>query len=175
MVSLDYSGGLVYKDSLGKSERIESINNLLANQAKHNKNFILLISTNLDFLDKGEIKRVLQDINRELAKMHVDANATIKSILENRLDEIPLKVYVTYIIKHLAAKWYRCELSKPIFYLGNRDTRMMHFSFWLNRTSNYVAGKPTSSDLIDILNLPAFVCKNGQLRESHFGIPKIHV
>lgn len=177
VVSLDYSGGLVYKDPSGKSKRTQSISNLFSRQADHNKDFLLFISTNFDYGDDGEIDRVLQDIDRELTKIGVLENSTIKSILNNKSksNEARLKVYVLYVIKSLTARWYKCELYKPIFYLGNRNTPMAHFAFSIKHNSNYVAGKPNLSDIVEILNLPAFVCKEGELTETNFNIPKITI
>ena len=173
VISLDYSGGLVYKDKAGRSKRTQSISNLLARQADHNKDFLLFISTNFDYVDEGEIERVLKDINRELEKMGVRAQSTLEPLLRYRSDGAQLKVYVPYIIKSLTAQSYKCEFNKPVFYFGNRDTRMVHFAFWLRRTSNYLAGKPNLSDMVEILNLPAFICKDGKLTETDFGIPRI--
>ena len=173
VVSLDYSGGLVYKDQSGRAKRTQSISNLLSSQSEHNKDFLLFISTNFDYVDEGEINRVLQDIDRELNKIGVRGSATIKSILENRQNESRLKVYVPYIIKSLTAQYFKCEFHKPVFYSGNRSTRMVHFSFSLQRTSNYLAGKPNVSDIVEILNLPAFICTDGNLVQTDFGIPKI--
>lgn len=175
VVSLDYSGGLLYKDNHGKSRRIESINQLFSQQAELGKDFLFFISANLDNEDQGEIRLVLKDINRELGKMGVDANRILKQLLDHKIEEARLKIYIPYLIKNLADKWYKCEFNKPVFYMGNRQTRMMHFAFWLKRTPKYSAGKPTPSDIIDILNLPAFSCKAGNLTETNFGIPKLRV
>lgn len=175
VVSLDYSGGLLHKDKYGGSRRIESINQLFSQQAALDKDFLFFVSANLDNEDQGEIRLVLNDINRELGKMGIDANKTLRLLLNHNAEEARLKVYIPYLIKNLADKWYKCEFNKAIFYIGNRQTRMMHFSFWLKRTPKYSGGKPTPSDIIDILNLPAFSCKDGKLTETSFGIPKLHV
>ncbi len=173
VVSLDYSGGVLYKDKHGKSKRIESISRMLGCQADFDKDFLLFISCNLDYEDHGEIKRVLGDIRRELAKMGLDANATIDTILKHDKEEARLKIYLPYLIKSLSDAWYKCDFLKPVYYLGNRDTRMMHFSFWLKRTSKYSAGKPSISGLLDILNLNVLSCHQGIIKETCFGIPKI--
>jgi hypothetical protein len=173
VVSLDYSGGLLYKDHHGKSKRIQSIAQLFIQQADLDKDFLLFTSSNLDNEDQGEVRSVLRDINRELAKMGIDANKIIQKILNHDAEEARLKVYTPYLIKSLADKWYKCEYNKPVFYEGNRQTRMTHFSFWLKRTSKYSAGKPTPSDLINILNLPAFSCKDGVLTDEDFGITRL--
>jgi hypothetical protein len=173
VVSLDYSGGLLYKNGAGRSRRIESISKLIEGQANNNQNFLLFIWCNMDFNDQGEINRVFQDINRELGKMGIDANPSVQAYKNHSLLEARLKVYVPFIIHSISTKWYQIEYNKPVFYLGNKDTRMMHFSFWMKRTTKYVAGKPDQSALIDIMNLPAFNCVDGNLTEHDFKIPKI--
>jgi hypothetical protein len=173
VVSLDYSGGLVYKNDTGRAKRPESIGSLVEGQAGKNQNFLLLVSCNLDNEDRGEIRAVFADIGRELEKLGLSAHSTIKAYLRHELEEVRLKVYVPYLIGSLSARWYQCEHFKPIYYEGNRGTRMMHFSIWLKRTKDYVAGRPSRQTLIHILNLPAFHCADGDLQETDFGIPKL--
>ena len=173
VVSLDYSGGVLYKDKSGKSKRVESISRMLGRQADFDKNFLLFISCNIDYEDHGEIKRVLGDFRRELAKIGIDANTAIQRILNHEKEEARLKIYIPYLIKSLSDAWYKCDFMKPIYYLGNRETRMMHFAFWLKRTSKYSAGKLSISDLLEILNLSTLRCHKGKIKETDFGIPKI--
>jgi len=175
VVSLDYSGGLIYKNSSGRAKRAESIGNLLREQAMRNHNFLLLLSCNLDNEDQGEIRAVFSDIERDLGKLGINASQTIQAYLSHELEEARLKVYVPYLVGTLSARWYQCEHSKPIFYQGNHDTRMMHFSIFLKRTAEYVAGKPSRQTLVHILNLPAFHCVDGKLQETDFGIPEVVV
>jgi hypothetical protein len=173
VISLDYSGGLIYKDRLGYSQRIDAIGKLIEEQAYRNKDFLLFISCNMDSEDKGEIRRLFSDINRELCKIGIDATATIQAYLDHGLDEVRLKVYVPFVIQNLSEKSYQMEMLKPIFYSGNKATRMAHFSFWMKRTITYVAGKPKQSSLIHIINTSAYMCINGNLQEEDFNIPKI--
>jgi hypothetical protein len=173
VVSLDYSGGLVYKNGLGRSKRTESIGKMIEEQAAENKDFLLFVSCNMDFDDQGEIRRVFQDINRELGKMGIDGNITIQTYLNHNLNESRLKVYVPYLFQNLSSKWYQVEIVKTIYYSGNRATRMIHFAFRMKRTARYVAGKPTQSALIHIINMPAFACVDGIIKEDNFGIPNL--
>lgn len=174
VVSLDYSGGVIYKDQNGHAKRVESIESLLKQQAIKDQNFLLLISCNLDNEDAGEIRAVFADMQNDLLKVGVHAQQIINAHLKHELDEVRLRVYVPYLIRGLCGAWYQCNLSKPIYYAGNHDTRMMNFSMWLKR-SQYVAGRPNSQTLISILNLPAFHCVNGELDEVDFGLPKLAV
>ncbi|MBC8493121.1 MAG: hypothetical protein H8D43_04980 [Chloroflexi bacterium] len=173
VVSLDYSGGLIYKNSSGRAKRAESIESLLREQSTRNQDFLLLISCNLDNEDRGEVRAVFHDIERELSKLGVNASETIQAYLSHELEEARLKVYVLYLIRRLSTRWYQCEHFKPIYYEGTHGTRMMHFSTWLKRTMEYVAGRPSRQTLVHILNLPAFHCAGGELHETDFGIPKI--
>jgi hypothetical protein len=175
VVSLDYSGGLIYKNDSGRAKRAESIESLLREQSTRNQDFLLLISCNLDNEDRGEIRRVFHDIERELEKLGVNASESIPAYLSHELEEARLKVYVSYLIGRLSARWYQCEHCKPIYYEGNRGTRMMHFSMWLKRTAEYVAGRPSRQTLVHILNLPAFHCAGGELQETDFGIPRVMI
>jgi hypothetical protein len=175
VVSLDYSGGIVYKDASGKARRPESIGRLLEEQATKDQNFLLFVSTNLDNEDQGEIRNVLLDIERELNKLGINSSPTIKGLVGHELHEARLKVYVPYLISNLAGRWYQCEYAKPIFYEGNRGTRMMNFSAWLKRTMEFVVGRPSRQTIIHILNLTAYCCTNGELVETDFGLPKVEV
>lgn len=175
VVSLDYSGGIVYKDASGKAKRPESIAKLLEEQAIKDQNFLLFVSTNLDNEDQGEIRNVLLDIERELNKLGINSSPTINGLVSHELQEARLKVYVPYLISNLAGRWYQCEHAKSIFYEGNRGTRMMNFSVWLKRTKEFVAGRPSRQTTIHILNLTAYCCTNGELVETDFGLPRVEV
>jgi hypothetical protein len=175
VVSLDYSGGLVYKDDSGKAKRPQSIAKLFEEQAKRDRDFLLFISTNIDNEDQGEVRNALLDIERELNKLGVNVGQTVQGYIGHELEEARLKVYVPYLISNLAARWYQCEHAKAIYYEGNRGTRMMNFSTWLKRSQRYVAGRPSRQTIIHILNLPAYCCAEGDLEETDFGIPKIQV
>jgi hypothetical protein len=175
VVSLDYSGGLIYKNNSGRAKRAESIGSLLGEQATRNQDFVLLVSCNLDNEDRGEIRAVFDDVERALEKLGINASSTIQAYLSHELEEARLKVYVPYLVGRLSATWYQCEHFKPIYYEGNRGTRMMHFSMWLKRTAQYVAGRPSRQTLVHVLNLPAFHCMDGELQETDFGVPRVVV
>ncbi len=175
VVSLDYSGGVIYKDDSGKAKRPDSIAKLMENQAKLNQNFLLIISTNMDNEDQGEIKAVFPDIGRALGKLGIDAERCVKGYQEHELDEARLKIFVPYLVNRLASRWYQCEYFKPIFYEGNRDTHMMNFAVWLKRTKDFIAGRPSRQSVLNILNLQAFHCVDGELHETNFNIPELEV
>lgn len=175
VVTLDYCGGIIYKNSTGQSARANSIGELIRNQALHNKDFLLFLTCNLDSDDQGEIQKVFLDIQRELKKLGVDADQPIKAYLAHAKKEARLKVYVPYLIRTLSVSTYQGETYKPICYLGNRETHMMSFSFWMERSSKYAAGRPNRQSLVQLLNLPAFECIDGDLKQTDFGIPRVEV
>ncbi len=175
VVSLDYSGGIVYKNNNGRAKRPDSIGNLVVGQAEKNQSFLLFVSCNLDNEDRGEIRAIFDDIERELEKLGLSARSTISAYLRHNLEEVCLKVYVPYLVGNLSARWYQCEHFKPIYYEGNRGARMMNFSTWLNRTRGYVAGRPSRQTMVHILNLSAFHCVDGELQETDFGVPRLVV
>jgi len=173
VVTLDYSGGVIYKNGAGRSARIESIAEMIRSQAQHDRDFLFFISCNLDNEDQGEIRRIFEDIRRELDKLGLDIADTISAYLAHEKEEARLKVYVPYLIRNLGTPKYQTEAYKPVFYLGNRDTRMMNFSFWMERTIGFAAGRPSRQTLVHLLNLSAFECIEGQLQETDFGISPV--
>jgi hypothetical protein len=173
VVTLDYSGGLIYKDLEGKSIRTDSIAELIRRQATLDQSFLLLISCNTDNEDRGEIRRVFNDILTSLAKLKIDATPTIQAFLNHSLEQARLSIYVPYLIRNLSWANYQCKPYKPVFYLGNRNTQMMNFSFWLKRTTGTVAGSSERRTLLDLLDLKTFECVEGDLTETDFGIPRV--
>ncbi len=105
----------------------------------------------------------------------MDVSDTIKAYLTHPKKETQLKVYIPYFIRTLSAATYRCETLKPVCYQGNRDTHMMSFSFWMERSSTFAAGRPNRQSLVQLLNLPAFECIDGDLRQTDFDIPRVEV
>lgn len=175
VVALDYCGGIIYKDAEGRSVRADSIKEMIRNQALHNQDFLFFLTCNLDNDDHGEIRKVFINIQLELKKLGVDAGRTILAYLTNPKQEARLKVYVPYLIRNLGAATHLCEAFKPVCYPGNRNTRMMNFSFWMERSSKYAAGRPSRQSLVQLLNLPAFECEDGDLRQTDFDIPNVEV
>jgi hypothetical protein len=56
VVSLDYSGGLFYRDTEGSLGRLKAISVLFERQARFKSGFVLLVSCNLDQIDQGEVR-----------------------------------------------------------------------------------------------------------------------
>lgn len=175
VINLDYCGGVIYKDGAERAIRADSIAEMIRNQSLRNHNFLLFLTCNLDNDDHGEIQKVLIDTQQDLKKVGTDVGKTIQAYLRHPRQEARLKVYVPYLVWNLATATYRCETFKPICYLGNKNTHMMHFSFWMERSVKYTAGRPNRQSFVHLLNLPVFECIDGQLEETNFAIPKVEL
>lgn len=175
VVNLDYCGGVVYKDISNRAIRTDSIAEMIRNQSLCNHDFLFFLTCNLDNEDHGEIRNVFMNIQQDLKKTGVDVSKTIQAYLFHPKQEARLKFYIPYLIRNLATATYRCETFKPVCYLGNRDTHMMHFSIWLKRSTGFAAGRPHRQSLIHLLNLSVFECIAGQLEETDFSIPKVEI
>lgn len=108
-----------------------------------------------------------------LAKLQIDVSSTIQAYLNHPMQQARLAVYVPYLVRNLGWATYQCEVFKPVYYTGNRNTQMMNFSFWLERTANSVAGRPDRQTLVQLLNIKVFECIDGDIKEADFGIPSL--
>jgi hypothetical protein len=127
----------------------------------------------MDHEDQGEIRRVFEDISRNLAKLKINAESTIQAFLQHPLEPARMSVYVPYLIRNLGWAKYQYEVFKPVYYLGNHNTQMMNFSFWMKRTTSTVAGFSDRQTLLQVLNLKSFECADGELTETDFDIPRV--
>ncbi len=177
IVSLDYSGGLFYRDKRGSQFRLKAIEKIIDEQSKNQKEFLLFISTNDDQVEDLEIKKSFADIRTELNRMSMNADLVCKHYLEHKLAEVRLKIYVPYFVNGVSAgRRYNVETEKPIFYLGNNGTRMMNFRFRfrLNRGSTSI--RMPRQSLVSIFNSPMIQVRQGRHQEvglTSLGIPKL--
>ena len=156
VINLDYCGGIIYKDDVDRAIRPASIVEMICNQSLHNHNFLFLLTCNIDNEDHGEIRRVFIDIQQDLKKLGVDVSKMMQEYLLHPQQEARLKVYIPYLIWNLATAMYRCETFKPIYYLGNKNTHMMHFSFWMEKSVKYAAGRPNRQSVVHLLKSSSF-------------------
>lgn len=175
VVSLDYSGGLFYRNARGEFRRLRAISELIAKQGKHRHDFVLLISCNLDSLDNGEIQRTLANMKTELIRYGVAADRVMKSYLEHERVESRLKLYVPYFINHGAAKWhFQCETQNVIFYEGNKRVRMMAFRLFLKFDPATESLRSPRERLSQIVNQPLIEVHDGEARPTSLGLPTIN-
>jgi len=176
VITLDYSGGLLYRDKeeRGKQYRLEAIKELIHNQASHKTNYLLFVSSNLDNCKDAEIKNTLLNLKTELLRYGMNAKEAIQAYLNHEKDEVRLKLYVPYFVNQVAAGCnYNCETKPTIFYLGNQDTRMMNFRFWLTYDPRTTAPRFPRESLVQMINSPMTEIREGVCCKTNLGLPKL--
>jgi|GEM_PF-3081827 len=176
VITLDYSGGLLYreKEGRGRQYRLEAIKELIQKQAGYKTNYLLFVSSNLDNCKDTEIKNTLLNLQTELLRYGTDAKETIQAYLNHEKDEVRLKLYVPYFVNQIAAGCnYNCETEPTIFYLGNQDTRMMNFRFWLTYDPRTTAPRFPRESLVQIINSPMTEIKEGVCCKTNLRLPKL--
>jgi hypothetical protein len=149
---------------------------LVAKQGKRRRDFVLLISSNLDSLDEGQIQRTLGNMKTELVRYGLAADHVMKSYLEHDRAEARLKLYVPYFIIHEAAKsHFQCETQNVVFYEGNKGVRMVAFRFYLKFDPSTESLRPPRERLSQILNKPLIEIRNGQPAPTSLGLPKLQL
>ena len=174
VVTLDYSGGLFYRDRLDQLARLAAVSNLIRNQAEKQASFVLFISCNLDQVDHGEVQNTIANIRTELGRYGVVAQNVIDEYLKHGRDEARLKIYVPYFVNLEAAKHhYNCETERVIFYEGNRKTRMMAFRFHLQFDARTQCLRSPRERLSQLLNKPLIEVIGGIPSPTSLGLPKL--
>jgi hypothetical protein len=174
VVTLDYSGGLFYRDPRGRMRRLAAIASLIRSQAEKRATFVLLISCNLDQVDQGEVQRTLGNTKTELTRYGVAAEEVVDAYLKHDRDEVRLKIYLPYFINQEAAKYhFNCETEKVIFYEGNLKTRMMAFRFHLSFDEGTQCLRSPRERLSQIFNKPFIIVVDGVPSETSLGLPKL--
>lgn len=176
VITLDYSGGLLYRDKQGRGKqyRLEAIKELIRSQGEHEINYLLFLSSNLDNCRDAEIEKTLLNLKTELLRYGTNAEEVIYAHLNHKNDEARLKVYISYFVNQVASSCnYNCETEPTIFYLGNQDTRMMNFRFWLTYDPRTTAPRFSRESLVQIINSPMTEIKEGVCYETSLGLPKL--
>jgi len=176
VITLDYSGGLLYRNNNGQQYRLAAIRKLIEIQSNNKLNYLIFISSNLDNCKDAEIQKTLANIKTELVRYGANGEKVISAYLDHSNDEARLKIYVPYFINQIAASCnYACETEKVIFYLGNLDTRMMNFRFYLKYDPRTTAPRFPKERLVQIINSPMIEIKNGKIVEVTLGLPKLRI
>lgn len=174
VVSLDYSGGLFYRDDTGLPVRLEAFDALFERQAPARRDFVLFISCNLHAIDQGEVRRTLRIIETELTRYGEQAAAVINAYIDHAEEEPRLSLYVPYLINQVAAKHhFQCQTEPVIVYAGNLSTRMMAFRFFLDFDAETVAIRSPRERLSQLINTPAIQIQDAKQRRTTFGLPKL--
>jgi hypothetical protein len=174
VVSLDYSGGLFYKDTHGVFSRLRALEEVIQGQAKSKTKFILLVSCNLDNIDQGEVRKTLENVRTELVRYAIVADEVVDAYLMSSADEPRLKIYLPCFVNLQAAKHhYNCETQPVIVYEGNLGTRMMAFRFVLSYDERTTSLRPPRERLSQIFNSPALQILKGQPQATMLEMPKL--
>lgn len=174
VLTLDYSGGLLYRDKEGKQYRLAAIRELIRKQAQHKVGYLLFVSSNLDNCKDAEIQKTLQNIKTELLRYGTNGEKVIGAYLNHERDEARLKIYIPYFVNQVATGInYNCETENIIFYLGNQDIRMMNFRFWLKHDPRTTAPRFPKESLAQIINSPMIEIKEGECIKTILGLPNL--
>lgn len=172
LVNLDYCSGVIYRQvNQPKALRLEALRELFNNQAEFQKDFMLILSVNLDH-DKTEIIKTLDSMKNSLENMNYD-NSVIDEIKKHEYEEVRLKIYVLYVISSLANNYYKVEFTKPIHYEGNNRTRMMNFQFYFKFDSNMFAPRVDIHEFKKIINTKMINVDDGIVKDSEIIIPML--
>ncbi|MGB7437905.1 MAG: hypothetical protein WBR26_21570 [Candidatus Acidiferrum sp.] len=174
VVSLDYSGGLFYRDRKGTFTRLRAIEETIQAQSKAKTNFVLLISCNLDSVDQGEVRKTIDNIRTELVRYGITGDKVLEAYLNSRREECRLKLYFPFFVNTQASKFhYNCETKSVIFYEGNLATPMMAFRFWLSFDLRTESLRPPRERFSQIFNKPMLHVVNGTPQETMLDMPKL--
>ncbi|MFY9622579.1 MAG: hypothetical protein WAQ99_22370 [Pyrinomonadaceae bacterium] len=174
IVSLDYSGGLFYNDEVGKPIRLEAIEHVFKNQAKAKAtDFVFLLSFNLHKIDHREISQTFAVIQRELQRFGQTADHVIDAYLKHPKEQARLKIYVMYLVDHLAIQEnYETESDlAAIFYKGNQNTEMMAFRFYLKKSTRTFAPRPPKERMNQVINRRMIEIVSGKQALTNLGLP----
>lgn len=174
VITLDYSGGLLYRNGHNEQYRLKAIRKLIEMQAKSKHNYLFFVSTNLDNCADGEIKKSLEDIRTELKRARTNGDKVIGAYLNHPKAEARLKIYIPYFVRNTATGYsYNVHCEKVIFYLGNKNTHMMNFRFFFKYDPRTTAPRFPQTRLSQIINSPMIEIKRAVYKETSLGLPKL--
>jgi hypothetical protein len=175
ILSLDYSGGLFYRDSAGQPLRLEAIGQLFKRQARARaSDFVLFLSFNLDHIDQHEVRESVKVIKRDLRRFGKAADKIIDAYLSHPRDQARLKLYTMHLVAQLASQSQFDSLSEsPVFYSGNRGTEMMAFRFFLKSSRRTFAPRAPRERLNGIVNRRMIEIVGGRQVLTNLGLPLI--
>lgn len=175
IVSLDYSGGLFYRDGSQQLSRLEAIKQMLQKQAAAGAtDFVFFISFNLDQIDQREVRESLKVMHRDLKRFGRAADEVIEAYLQHTKEQSRLKLYVMNLTAQLAAQVQFDSMSEsPIFYTGNVGTEMMAFRFFLKKSSRTFVPRAPKERLNQIVNRRMIEIVEGKQNSTNLGLPLI--
>jgi hypothetical protein len=175
IVSLDYSGGLFYRDPGGRPLRLEAISQLFRHQADARaSHFVFFLSFNLDHIDQHEVRESIKRIGRDLQRFGKAGDKVIEAYLQQPREEPRLKLYVMNLVAQLASQSRFDSVSEsPVFYCGNRGTDMMAFRFLVKSSPRTFAPGSPRERLNAIVNRRMIKVIGGKQSLTNLGLPLI--
>jgi hypothetical protein len=177
IITLDYSGGIFYRNDEGHLSRLEAIKKVFHRQATAGaKEFLLFLSFNLDQIDQHEVRESLETIRRDLKRFGYAADEVIDSYLKHPKEQARLKLYILNLVGRLATQEnFDSESESPIFYAGNKNTAMMAFRFYLKRSSRTFTPRSPKERLNQLVNRRMIEIINGKQIPTNLRLPLIKV
>jgi hypothetical protein len=176
IVSLDYSGGMFYRDGSQQPKRLEAIKQVFVRQAAAKAgNFLLFLSFNLDQIDQHEVRESLKVMRRDLNRFGRSADNLMDAYLQHPREQARLKLYVMNLTAQLAAQeQFDSDSESPIFYSGNRGTEMMAFRCFLKQSSRTFVPRAPKERLNQIVNRRMIEIVNGKQILTNLNLPLIN-
>lgn len=173
VVSLDYSGGLFYRNRENSPIRLEALKSMFARQGSGPaSSFVFLLSFNLDSVDQHEVRESVKIIGRDLERFGHTTGAVIDAYLKHPKDQARLKLYVPHLVGQLAVQYqFECESGPPIIYLGNREIEMMAFRFYIRKSARTFAPRLPGERLHQIVNRKMIGITNGTQAITNLNLP----
>lgn len=173
IVSLDYSGGLFYRDRAGQPTRLHAIRRVCEHESSAGAtDFVLFLSFNLDQIDQHEVRESLKVIRRDLKRFGQAADEVIDAYLHHPKEQGRLKLYTLHLISQLAVQAnFESEGDSPILYLGNKDIEMMAFRFYLKKSARTFAPRLPRERLNQIVNKRMIELVNGKQVTTNLNLP----
>ena len=175
IVSLDYSGGLFYRDGSHQQQRLEAVRQVFIRQAAAKAaDFVFFLSFNLDQVDQHEVRESLKVMRRDLKRFGRSADNVMDAYLEHSKEQARLKLYVMNLTAQLAAQAkFDSDSEPPIFYSGNKGTEMMAFRCLLKKTCRTFVPRAPKERLHQIVNRRMIEIVDGKQVFTNLGLPLI--
>jgi len=142
----------------------------------HAKEFLFFLSFNLDQIDQHEVRESLATIRRDLKRFGYAADAVIDSYLSHPKEQARLKLYVMNLVARLAAQEnFDSESESPLFYLGNNNTEMMAFRFYLKASSRTFTPRSPKERLNQLVNRRMIEIVKGKQVPTNLRLPLIRL
>jgi hypothetical protein len=176
IVSLDYSGGLFYKDESGYMVRLRAIERLITEQAKHSHSYVLFISSSLHAIDAGEVRRSIEDLRTELNRERWNADELCDAYLDSGSDVGRLRLYVPlYVAQYGTRERVNVHTRRIVWYAGNAGIDMLNFQFALRPNLRTMCPRYPQESLSEIINRPILHVVGGRAYNTQLSLPRLRV